>query len=199
MKKWVRATLYATICLAIFWTALTFWVEIAGKQQVVQKIAENERAKALILYNPDPIYNLDEQVCSAFAKGLQKIGVSSTIVTNKNITQIKDESFDLYVFCTNTYNFAPDQGIIKAIDQLKNLEGQPVVAITLGSGSTNRSKRKFEEYLNDKSVALIHSKTLWLMRPNDESRINEPNTKVAADYALNLALTLSKEPFLEKH
>lgn len=198
MKKRIRVIFYVIISLGLFWTLLTFWVEKAGKQQIKHVIAENENATALILYNPDPIYNLDEQVCMAFAKGLQKIGVSSELVTNKKVAEINKSRFDLYVVCANTYNFAPDKGLLKTIDKLKYLDGQPVVAITLGSGSTDRSKRKLEEFLVDKKLEIIQSNTLWLLRPNDESRMKESNTKVATDMAMNFASSLTNKPFLQK-
>lgn len=199
MKKRIRTSLYVIAGIAVFWTALTIWAEVAGKQQVKEVVAEEGNLTALILYNPDPIYNLDEQVCISFAEGLQELGISSKIVTNKKASQFSEDTYDLYVFCANTYNFSPDRGILKAIDKFGDLEGQPVVAITLGSGSTDRSQRKFEEFLNDKKVNLLRSRTYWLMRPNDESKMEESNIKIAVDLSKELALSLSQEAFLHKH
>ncbi len=51
------------------------------------------------------------------------------------------------------------------------------------SGSTNRSKRILEKLIKQKEAKLINSKVYWLMRPNDESKMNESNVNVAVEMA----------------
>ena len=63
-----------------------------------------------------------------------------------------------------------------------------MVAITLGSGSTTRSKRLLEAALREKGTRLLASETYWLLRPNDESRMEEPNVQVALEKTRRLAL-----------
>ncbi|MEL6141170.1 MAG: hypothetical protein AAFU67_06100, partial [Bacteroidota bacterium] len=90
----------------------------------------------------------------------------------------------LYVFCANTYNYAPDWGVSRFIktnhDLLKN---KKVVAITLGAGSTESAQKKMEKLIRKKSANLLASKAYWLSRPNDESKPGENNVKVAIDMA----------------
>ncbi|MFZ9004266.1 MAG: hypothetical protein ACO20F_06720 [Robiginitalea sp.] len=69
------------------------------------------------------------------------------------------------------------------------------MAITLGSGSTERSSRLLEELLKARRAELRASRTLWLLRPNEESRLEDSNVRVARDrvraWARTLALGLS--------
>ena len=172
------------VLLGIFavWTALTFWVEYSGIEKVVFEGKDDASKKALIVYNPDPIYKLDEQVCISFAKGLSAHDFRVKIATVEGAK--KDTvPYDLYVFCANTYNWAPDWLIKNYIQGHSDLSQQNVVAITLGSGSTSRPKRILEEAINSKGANLLDSRTYWLLRPNDEERMEEKNVEVAKDLA----------------
>ena len=66
------------------------------------------------------------------------------------------------------------------------------IAITLGSGSTSRSKRMLEDYINGTGAELIASRTYWLLRPNDESRMDESNVAVACDRVYDFAVQISE-------
>ena len=88
--------------------------------------------KVLIIYNPDPFYNLDEQVCTSYAKGIADMGWQSQISTVSALKNQDADSFDLYVFCANTYNWTPNWKVSNYIKTHKNLKGKNVVAVTLG-------------------------------------------------------------------
>ncbi|NND51835.1 MAG: hypothetical protein HKN54_05475, partial [Flavobacteriaceae bacterium] len=170
------------IIVLIIWGGLTIWVQFSEKDMLEIKTAANEEKRALIIYNPDPIYNLDEQVCMSFAEGLVSQNVSST-VASLNMLKEKDETFDLYVFCVNTYNWAPDWQLTNYIKSHPNLDQQKACAITVGAGSTMRAQRKLEWHLQDKGVELLGSEMYWLLRPNDENRMKDKNVEVAKDQA----------------
>lgn len=182
MKKRTKAIVYVLAGLLLFWLALTVWANYSGTQQTLTLGSQTARRKALILYNPDPIYNLDEQVCRRVAKGLNRHDFFSKIATI-NRARGDRQAYDLYVFCANTYNWAPDWPTETFIRTHENLAGRKVVAITLGSGSTQRSTRKLEELLRLKNANLLVSKTYWLLRPNDEKRLDEGNVAVANELA----------------
>lgn len=180
MKNFWKIILYTIGGILIFWTAMTFWVQYFGTQQVVTVGDASAPKKALIVYNPDPIYDLDAQVCRDFAEGLNQHGFSVKIATAQ-LAQEEPTDYELYVFCANTYNWAPDWQIKNFITEHPNLEDELVVAITLGSGDTNRSQRKLEETIQSKNAILLDSRSYWLLKPNDESRMEERNTEVAKD------------------
>lgn len=181
--KAIKKIILITIVFLTFWTLLTFFVEKKGPEytMIIGNPVSNQ--KALIVFDPDPFYNLDAQICKSFAQGLAKKGWVSKISSIASVKNLENEQFDLYVFCANTYNWAPDWALSNYIKNHKQLKGKNVVAITLGSGSTNRSKRVFEALIKQKEAKLIDSKVFWLLRPNDESRLKEPNVKVAFDMA----------------
>lgn len=176
MKKRGRIILYTTVVIAVAWGTLTL---VAAKKGAAKKWmfgSPSSLKKALIVYNPDLFYNLDEQVCKAFAEELK--GMQVTVATVAAAGTIRDQNFDLYIFCANTYNWRPDwpaSNFIKGHPLLKN---KPVVAITLGSGSTGSSQKKLETIINEKGARLIGSRSFWLMKPNDELRMKEKNVSV---------------------
>lgn len=168
------------IGVILFWAIATVWANYSGKQKVKFIKSEVLEKTALLVYNPDPIYNLDEQVCESFANGLMKEGFSSKIATI-DYAEKDSAEYDLYVFCANTYNWAPDWSIMNFIKTHKNLEGKNVVGIMLGSGSTQRAERILKETIEARNCNLIDCGSLWLMRPNDVNRMEENNSKVAVD------------------
>lgn len=147
--------------------------------------------QALVVFDPDPIYNLDEQVCRAYAQGLNAEGWQ-VVIASVNSARTLAGKFDHYAFCANTYNWGPDLSICNFIENRKDLYQKPVLAITLGSGSTARAQRILERKIIKQEAKLINSVNYWLLRPNDESRLDEPNVEVAIDMAHTLGLTTAK-------
>lgn len=191
MKSKILIGLVSFTVLYALWIFFTTWADVGGNDIDMQYTADNERAKTLIVYNSDPMYNLDEQVCKAFAEGLKEKGISSNLVTNNNIAPYVYQYFDLYVFCANTYNFSPDSGIKKAVKRIQNIANKPTVAITLGAGSTKSSQKKFEYFLKCRDINVIDSRSFWLKRPNDSSRLDEDNVAVAKDKASQWAIEIA--------
>jgi hypothetical protein len=181
MKRFWNWMFRFLLVIAVLWIILTLWAESQGPKRF-QKLGNNGKGlEAVIIYDPDPFYNLDQQVCEAFAKVLADSGWSVTLSTVAATKQLADSTVNLYVLCANTYNWAPDWAINRYVKSHSLLANKKVVAITLGGGTTARSKKLFENIIMSKNANLIDSKTFWLWRPNDESRMNEKNTKVIID------------------
>ena len=171
--------LYFILIIILVWTGLTLWVEAEGPERNWQSGNDTKGRKALIVFDPDPIYNLDEQVCQAFARVLADNGWFVQTFTVKAAKKKLLTDYDLYLFCANTYNWAPDWAITRYIKKHLDITGKKTISITLGSGSTKRAKRIFENTILDKGGHMADSRTFWLLRPNDESRIKEKNVIVA--------------------
>lgn len=186
--------LYIIIAVIIIWALLTFWAESKGKakQWTYGKLSSPQ--KVLIIYDPDPFYNLDEQLCRAFAEELRDKQV--IVATVAAAEQMEELQFDLYVLCTNTYNWQPDWALSRFVKKSLELKNKPVIAITLGSGSTGTSQKTFEKLILKKEANLVDSRSFWLLKPNDENRLNENNVKVAVsmvhDWARGLVTGLIK-------
>lgn len=178
--------------ILILWTGLTIWVESRGPARHWTYGTDGSERKALVVYDPDPIYNLDEKLCRAFAEELSAKGWFVQVKTTAAVTD-GEQAYSLYVLCANTYNWAPDWAMQKFIKRCDALSGKQVVAITIGSGSTARSKRVFEKLILHKKGLLAGSRTFWLLRPNDENRMKEKNVKVAVDMVKQWAGEVTKK------
>lgn len=63
------------------------------------------------------------------------------------------------------------------------LDGKSVVAITVGSGGTGNAQKALKKLILDRKANLLDVRSLWLMKPNDESRLKESNVAVAVSMA----------------
>ena len=178
--------------ILLLWLALTVWVEWSGDAKMDSYGNDATTKTALLVYDPDPFYNLDEKVCTSFAKGLSESGWLAKVQTVAAATERPNENFDLYVFCANTYNFAPDRAMKNFIKNHNALNTKPIVAITLGSGSTERAQRILENLIKEKGGNLLASKSFWLLRPNDQTRMEESNVVVAVEMAKAFGKEMAK-------
>ncbi|WP_120650493.1 hypothetical protein [Aquimarina sp. AD1] len=192
-KKMNNLLLVIGLILGI-WMTLSIVVRKKGAKRVSFIGSSTNEYKALIIYDPDPIYNLDEKISRSFAKGLAENGWLSTLSTVTSTSEIKEkEQFDLYVFCSNTYNWAPDKAIKEYINNSNHLKEKKVVAITLGSGATKRSQRILEELIKKRGAKLMGSREFWLMKPNNESKSKRSNIKIAVEMANTFGKEIAKK------
>ena len=183
MKKSLKITGIAVLAIGAVWTALTVWAERTGPKRRWQLGSSTAKKRALIVYDPDPFYDLDEQVSRAFGQALADGGMRVTVATVAAVSDADNQAVDLYVFCANTYNFRPDWAVSDFIQKQENLAGKSVVAITLGSGTTGASQEALETLIHDKKANLLDSRSLWLFKPNDESLLLESNVAVTVSMA----------------
>lgn len=190
MKTFLKRLVKILLVIVVLWVLLTIWAEGVGPKRIFQLGTAGNKGTVLIVYDPDPFYNLDRQVCEAFGKVLADSGWKINMATVAAAEQFNDSSVNLYVFCANTYNWAPDWAVTRFIKTEALLSGKKAVAITLGGGSTRRAKRVFENIIKSKNAHLIDSKTFWLWKPNDESRMKERNVEVAVDMVKQWAMKI---------
>ena len=183
MKKLLTITGITVLAIGAAWTALTVWAERTGPKRSWQLGSPTAKKRALIVYDPDPFYNLDEQVSRAFGRALADEGAQVTVASVAAADVYADSPIDLYVFCANTYNWRPDWAVSNFIRKQQNLGGKSVVAITLGGGSTETSQKALETLIQNKKANLLDSRSLWLLKPNDESRMQESNVAVTVSMA----------------
>jgi len=193
MKKLLKVTGITLLAVGAVWTALTVWAERAGPKRSWKLGNQAAKKRALIVYDPDPFYNLDEQVSRSFGQALADSGMQVTVATVRAAKELPEQSIDLYVFCTNAYNWAPDWSVSGFIRQQAHLDGKPVVAITVGSSETERAQKALEKIILDKKANLLDSRPLWLMKPNDESRAKESNITVAVSMAYSWGEEIAKQ------
>lgn len=183
MKKVLIKMLIGLLTILAIWTILTFWAEAEGESKTWEAGNSLSHKKVLIVYDPDPFYNLDQQVCEAVGNVLAKNGWHVTYQTVKAAKKRSNTKFSLYVFCANTYNWSPDWSITSFIKKDIVIKGKNVAALTLGGGSTRRAQRLFENEIIERGGVLLGSRAYWLWRPNDDSRLKESNVKIAVEIA----------------
>lgn len=193
MKKLLKITGIAALTIGAVWTFLTVWAERTGPKRSWQLGSPTAKKRALVVYDPDPFYNLDEQVSRSFGQALADQGIRVTIASVATAEIDTNQPIDLYVFCANTYNWRPDWAVRDFIHKQVNLDGKPAVAITLGGGSTEVSQKALETLLLDKKARLLDSRSLWLLRPNDESRMQESNVSVSVSMAYSWGEEIAKQ------
>ncbi len=192
MKKLLRITGITALAIGAVWTFLTVWAERVGPKRSWQLGSPTAQKRALIVYDPDPIYNLDEQVCRSFGQALADGGMRVTVATVAAAEPYAGQPTDLYVFCANTYNWRPDWAVSNFIRKQPNLDGKSVVAITLGGGDTEASQNALETLIRDKKASLLDSHSLWLLKPNDESHGTESNVAVSVSMAYSWGKLMAK-------
>jgi flavorubredoxin len=190
-KKTLKIIFFTLTFIGVGWLILTLAVEATGPDKSWAFGDQQAIEKVLVVYDPDPFYNLDEQVCRSLAEEMANQGMRVKVASVRAARDLTPESFDALVFCSNTYNWAPDWAVIGYIEDQKSLGNKPVIAITLGAGSTNISQKKLEDLIIHKQGKIIGSRSLWLMRPNDESRNTEPNVQIALSIVRSWAVTLA--------
>jgi hypothetical protein len=196
MKKSLKILVFTLVLISISWTALTLWVEQEGAAKDVE-LGNSENGKtALIVYDPDPFYNLDQQVCEAFGQSLADNGWKVHVATVAAAKKLQTLPVNLYVFCANTYNWSPDWAIRDFIKSNTLINEKNVVAITLGAGTTGRSQRLLESYIKSKNGNLIASKSFYLWRPNDEVLTQESNVAFAINLTKQWADEIAKKELI---
>lgn len=184
-------SIIALIVIIVLWTILTLLVEQEGPPVTKEFGPTDSDKKVLIVYDPDPIYNLDEQICNSLGKAIGESGLSCTVTSVAAVPQAGIAPYNCVIFCANTYNWRPDWAISNFIKKTQGLEGKQVVAICLGAGSTTAANAKLIEMLSSQGAVVLNNKEWWLMRPNDESRMEEKNSLVAVDQAYQFGANLA--------
>jgi hypothetical protein len=92
---------------------------------------------------------------------------------------------------SNTFFWTPDLPTLRYLKRAR-LDGIQTVGIITGAGSTTRSQRILERSLSGSGATLIGMRALWLLRPNDEHRLTEPNRAVALQLARQLGFAAGK-------
>jgi hypothetical protein len=180
-KRSLLRYLVAALTLVIIgWTALTIYVQITGPSKQWTFESPGAKKTALIIFDPDPFYNLDEQVCISLAKALAENKINAHVATVAAAEQLRSKHFDVVIYCANTYNWRPDWAVATFIESSNNnFQNTSAVGITLGAGSTEASQKHLEKIISKGAAKLIASYSLWLWRPNDKKKIDEPNVEVA--------------------
>lgn len=147
-----------------------------------QSLGPPGRAKALVLFHPSRDARFSDDLSLAFAQGLQAGGMSVDRATLTRHAPASAQGYALVAVVSNTYYWTPDLPTLRYLGRAR-LDGVAAVGLIGGAGATRRSQRLLAEALRSTGARVMQTRSFWLFRPNDESRMNEPNRAVALDIA----------------
>ena len=176
-----RIALFAATGLIALVVAISIAVQIEA--EYVHDILSEEGAEAaLVLYHPSRDAGFSDDLSLALAHGLAEAGLTVHRSTVTRQTPTRPDAYALIAVVSNTYYWTPDLPTLRFLRRAQ-LQGMSTLGLIGGAGSTARAERLLAEGLDGTGGDLIETRSFWLLRPNDESRLDEPNRKVALDQA----------------
>jgi hypothetical protein len=176
---WVAAVVMAV------WVALTVVVERETTYKL-EHLSEDGSRRALVLYHPSREAKFSDDLSLAIAAGLHAAGFTVDRATITGQTPARPEGYDFLAVVSNTYNWAPDWPTTRYLKRAR-LRGIAAVGVIGGAGSTERSERILGEALRGTGADVFGTHSFWLWRPNDKTRLDEPNRKVGLEMARRFA------------
>lgn len=137
---------------------------------------------ALVLFHPSRDAHFSEDLSVAVADGLKATGFSVHRATLTRDTPEAPKDYALIAVVSNTFWWTPDLPTLRYLARAK-FGGVYAIGLIGGGGSTGRSHRILDEALRKSGANVIRTRAFWLGRPNDETRIDEPNRAVALEMA----------------
>ena len=141
--------------------------------------------RALILYHPSRDARFSDELSLALAQGLAEGGLAVDRATLTTSTPAHPRGYAFIGVVSNTYYWTPDLPTLRYLRRAQ-LDSIPVVGLIGGAGATGRSRRMLDEALRATGATVLTTRAFWLWRPNDETRMDEPNREVALDLARKL-------------
>jgi hypothetical protein len=180
MKK---VLLVIVLVLGGAWAAISIIVQVEGAY-VHEELGTGKgaRGKALILYHPSRDAHFAEDLTLALAQGLSESGFAVSRATMTAKTPAHPEGYAIVAVVSNTYYSAPDKPTMHYLERAR-FDGMTAIGLIGGAGSTARAERLLDEALHHTNARVLGTRHFWIMRPNDEKRMAEPNRDVARDLA----------------
>lgn len=145
-------------------------------------LGEEGPVRALILFHPSREAHFSDELSLALADGLRAAGFSVHRATLTRDTPQAPKEYALIAVVSNTYWWTPDIPTLRYLARSR-LDGVHAIGLMGGAGATGRSRRILDEALRKTGAHVIRTRSFWLFRPNDETRMNEPNRQVALQLA----------------
>jgi hypothetical protein len=177
--KWTLGSVLGAIALG--GAIVTIVVEREAKY-VLEPLGGAGPARALVLYHPSRDAHFSEEISLAFAEGLKAAGFAVDRATLTKQTPARPDQYALIAVVSNTFWATPDLPTLRYLKRAR-LDGMSVAGLICGSGSTTRSERMLADRLQRAGATVLGTHPYWIMRPNDEARMNESNRAVARDLA----------------
>lgn len=165
---------------------LTVYVEREAEFQL-EPLGGSGKARALVLFHPSRDAHFSDELSMSVAAGFKAAGFSVDRATMTRDTPAAPEGYSLVAVVSNTYWWTPDRPTIQYLGRAK-FNGVRTIGLIGGGGATARSQRLLGQALRSAGADVRQTRSFWILRPNDESRMQEPNRAVALQMARQFAV-----------
>lgn len=165
---------------------VTVWVEREAPYARENLGGDSTGLRALILYHPSRDAHFSEELTLAAADGFKAAGYQVDRATLTTRTPARPEGYALIAVVSNTFYGIPDLPTLRYLRRAR-FDGLKVLGLMAGAGSTERSEQRLATELRNTGAIDVETRSFWIMRPNDETRMKEPNRAVARDLARRMA------------
>lgn len=141
--------------------------------------------RALVLYHPSRDAHFSDDLSLALAQGLMQAGLAVDRATLTANTPAHPAGYAIVGVVSNTYYWTPDLPTLRYLRRAQ-FDSTLVVGLIGGAGATGRSRQLLDRALRASGGTVLTTRAFWLWRPNDETRMGEPNRVVALDLARKL-------------
>lgn len=154
-------------------------------------LGEEGQTRALILFHPSREAHFSDDLSLALAEGLRAAGFSVYRAPMTRNTPAAPKEYALIAIVSNTYWWTPDLPTLRYLARAR-LQGVRTIGLIAGAGATRRSQRILDEALRKTGSNVMQTRSFWLFRPNDETRMSERNREVALQLAKQFGLESGK-------
>jgi hypothetical protein len=166
--------------------ALTIHIEVEGPYRK-ESLGGTGPARALVLYHPSRDAHFSDELSLAVAEGFKAAGLAVDRATLTSSTPGSAAGYAIVAIVSNTYYWTPDLPTLRYLKRARFTD-VPAIGLIGGLGATGRSQRLLDAALRRAGARVLSTRSYWILRPNDEARMHEPNRGVAADLARRNAM-----------
>jgi hypothetical protein len=157
----------------------------------LEHLGGGDQARALVLYHPSRDAHFSDDLSRALCDGLKEAGLSVDRATVTRLTPGEPRGYALIAVVSNTYYWTPDIPTLRYLRRAR-FETIPVIGLIGGAGATSRSQRMLDAALRRTGGQVLETRSFWILRPNDEARLHEPNRQVAMELARQFGATTGR-------
>jgi uncharacterized protein (DUF2461 family) len=189
MIKMVVIVIGALLLLGVIVTTVVVEMESNYRHEI---LSGGTGHRALILFHPSRDAHFSDDLSMSLAEGFKAAGLAVHRATLTSDTPPTFEGYALIAVVSNTYWWTPDRPTLRYLERAR-FDGVNAIGVIGGGGATERSQRMLDEALRKTGANVIRTRSFWLWRPNDESRMSEPNKQVALQLANAFGLESANE------
>lgn len=187
-----RIALVIALVVVSSWVIMSIAVQVEATYRLEPLGGGIGEARALVLFHPSRDAHFSDELSLAVAQGFMAAGFTVDRATTTSDTPARPDGYSLIAVVGNTFYWTPDLPTLRYLKRAE-LRGITAVGLIGGGGATGRSQRLLEAALQATGATVLDTRSFWRWRPNDETRMEEPNHQVALDLATAFGLEAGRQ------